>query len=477
MERTTKNRPKIKSMHNVLDEFKKCNGCDRKRKYLNEFQICKSCYKPMTAFIPSGNRVVDDFIKYTLTNRNEKAGKMEFIPYDRFKDIEFIAVGGFSKIYKATWIDGPISYWNHKKQKYDSYGEMNVVLKKLSSSKYINSGGLNEIKMFYKFILSMASYDPCDNDGYYPYINKYYGITLDPTTQNFAIVIKYYESGDLAHYLIDDFLKHNWIDKLNILNYIILGLKNMHNANIVHGDIHSGNILLERNFAIIGDLAEAKIVSESLDSDYNEIYGIIPYMDPEIIQGKKYTKASDVYSFGMIMWELMTGRRPFWDRYHNTELIIQICDGLRPPIVTNAPEGYIELMQECWHHDPKKRPTAFDIESKIRNILLMESDNCRDNNPTKIIKSPDIGPITINNPDFIYKSRSLSTMINSVESTEIFTKLDPYQSSDEFFNDKRELDINLIEERTNKKIKLTEIDDDDDEEFEFANLIIAIGWQ
>ncbi|CAB5096139.1 unnamed protein product [Rhizophagus irregularis] len=166
---------------------------------------------------------------------------------------------------------------------------MNVVLKKLSSSKYINSGGLNEIKMFYKFILSMASYDPCDNDG---------------------------------------------------------------------------------------DLAEAKI----------------------------------------------------------------------------------------------KRPTAFDIESKIRNILLMESDNCRDNNPTKIIKSPDIGPITINNPDFIYKSRSLSTMINSVESTEIFTKLDPYQSSDEFFNDKRELDINLIEERTNKKIKLTEIDDDDDEEFEFDRL-------
>ncbi|CAB4464299.1 unnamed protein product [Rhizophagus irregularis] len=61
-------------------------------------------------------------------------------------------------------------------------------------------------------------------------------------------------------------------------------------------------------------------------------------------------------------------------------------------------------------------------------------------------------------------------MINSVESTEIFTKLDPYQSSDEFFNDKRELDINLIEERTNKKIKLTEIDDDDDEEFEFDRL-------
>ncbi|POG63811.1 hypothetical protein GLOIN_2v1682625, partial [Rhizophagus irregularis DAOM 181602=DAOM 197198] len=93
----------------------------------------------------------------------------------------------------------------------------------------------------------------------------------------------------------------------------------------------------------------------------------------------------------MIMWELMTGRRPFWDQNHDTELIIEICDGLRPPIVTNAPEGYIELMEECWHSDPDKRPT-------------------------KIIESSDIGPVTKNNPGAIYRSRPLSAMINSAMS-------------------------------------------------------------
>jgi hypothetical protein len=56
----------------------------------------------------------------------------------------------------------------------------------------------------------------------------------------------------------------------------------------------------------------------------------------------------------MIMWEFMTGRRPFWNRVHDAEFIIEIVDGLRPPIVTNAPEGYIELMKECWNSDPKK---------------------------------------------------------------------------------------------------------------------------
>ncbi|CAI2188581.1 9092_t:CDS:2, partial [Funneliformis geosporum] len=52
---------------------------------------------------------------------------------------------------------------------------------------------------------------------------------------------------------------------------------------------------------------------------------------------------------------------PFWDRAHDTELIIDICDGLRPPtddIV--APEDYIELMKECWDPDPNKRPIAHD---------------------------------------------------------------------------------------------------------------------
>ncbi|CAI2168015.1 18481_t:CDS:2, partial [Funneliformis geosporum] len=78
-----------------------------------------------------------------------------------------------------------------------------------------------------------------------------------------------------------------------------------------------------------------------IKNNVNEYYGVIPFIAPEIFQGqkfKKYTKASDVYSFGMIMWELMTGRRPFWDQNYDTELIMKICDGFRPPIVTNAPE-------------------------------------------------------------------------------------------------------------------------------------------
>ncbi|RGB26469.1 kinase-like domain-containing protein, partial [Rhizophagus diaphanus] len=131
----------------------------------------------------------------------------------------------------------------------------------------------------------------------------------------------------------------------------------IHYVGIIHRDLHSGNIFINKKFAYIGDLGISKSATECADND-NEKYGIIPYMAPEIFQGQEYTEASDIYSFGMIMWELMTGRRPFWDEIHDLELIIKICDGLRPPIVTNAPKGYIELMKECWNSDPNKRPTV-----------------------------------------------------------------------------------------------------------------------
>jgi serine/threonine protein kinase len=222
----------------------------------------------------------------------------------------------------------------------------------------------------------------------------------------------YYELvGDLTHYITNDFFKVIWFDKLQILDCIISGLKSIHQANIIHKDYHSGNIFMSSGkffsqiIAITGDLGISKSAIES--SDDEEIYGIIPYVAPEIFQRKKYTKASDIYSVGMIMWELMTGRRPFWDQIYDAELIIKICDGFRPPIVTNAPVGYIELMQECWHPDPEKRPTGANLMEKIKII---------DYGSTEIIKSPDIGPIA-NNPGAIYKSRPLSIMIKSAEST------------------------------------------------------------
>ena len=237
------------------------------------------------------------------------------------------------------------------------------------------------------------------------YLNKYYGITQDPITEDFIMIMKYYKLGSLKDYIKKNFYNIKWSEKLKILKHIVEGLDHIHNQSIIHRDFHSGNILYENEFDIV--ISDLGISKSSMDNDDNEIYGVISYMAPEILQRKEYTIASDIYSFGMIMWELITGRMPFWDQNNDIELIIKICKNFRPPIIKNTPKGYIELMQECWNSDPNKRPTAFDIVKKLTNINRVEEEN-----PTEIIKSSDIGPIIVKNSN---KSRPLSGMMKSAE--------------------------------------------------------------
>src|SRR5271154_2582050 len=114
---------------------KKCSECNKRRKTLREsHQICHVCYNLKTVYKQnqSGNRVIDDFIRHTQINLVKNEGKMEFVPYDQFKNVEFIAEGGFSKIYKATWVDGPVvgDYKNKKCRRNRNY---EVVLKKLNN--------------------------------------------------------------------------------------------------------------------------------------------------------------------------------------------------------------------------------------------------------------------------------------------------------------------------------------------------------
>src|SRR3954452_22259959 len=121
-----------------------CSECKKRRTTLDEsHQICHVCYRAKELKL-SGNKIIDDFIRYTQTNFIKEEGKMEFVPHEQFKNIEFMAEGGFSKIYKATWIDGPVTNYNRKRN--NRQPNYTVVLKKLNNSKNITSKELNEVR-------------------------------------------------------------------------------------------------------------------------------------------------------------------------------------------------------------------------------------------------------------------------------------------------------------------------------------------
>src|SRR6185436_19244744 len=97
------------------------------------------------------------------------------------------------------------------------------------------------------------------------------------------------------------------------------------------------------------------------------VYGIIPYMAPEVLRGKPYTQASDIFSFAMIMWELTSRIPPFDDRPHDFHLSLGICKGERPEIIDGTPQCYIDLTKKCWNLDPLKRPSASELKFIIKH--------------------------------------------------------------------------------------------------------------
>jgi serine/threonine protein kinase len=215
-------------------------------------------------------------------------------------------------------------------------------------------------------------------------------------------VMDYADEGNLRGCLTK-IIKNNWKQKLYMLYKIIIGLKEIHQQNLIHCDFHDGNILNHNfgNYVYISDLGLCRPIQSSLEKD--NIYGVLPFMAPEVLRGKPYTSASDIYSFSMIMWEFISGVTPFNDEAHNLQLSIRICKGERPKIIENTPQCYVELMKKCWDEEPLKRPSAseiFDIISKwiffsgeIKNISdelktnIMEFINAPIGNNNSIIQS------------------------------------------------------------------------------------------
>src|SRR5437667_272182 len=170
---------------------------------------------------------------------------------------------------------------------------------------------------------------------------------------------------DLRNYLQQNHNQLTWRQRIQIADDIIDALNRIHNENAIHRDLHSGNILKKSYFSI-SDLG----FCGPADKSPNSIYGNLPYIAPEVIAGKETTFKSDIYSIGMLMWEISFGQPPFSNYKHDFDFVMNINNGMRPKVVSGTPIEYQSLMEQCWDADPIKRPDTKTLLDKIDEINL-----------------------------------------------------------------------------------------------------------
>ncbi|GBC02654.1 hypothetical protein RclHR1_04730015 [Rhizophagus clarus] len=289
---------------------------------------------PAQGFGKSENAILDKYI--------EEKG-LKWIPYSQFINVEYLDKGGLGTIYKAIWLS--------------KNNDIEVVLKCHNNLNENLDEFLNEWDCHKTLCLASTK------------IILLYGFTKNPDTLNYMAVMDYANKGNLRENLTK-VIEYSWRQKLFMLHDIISGLLGIHEHDFVHCDIHDGNILYHKGDeeeVFISDLGLCRPIKSFLKKD--DIYGVIPFMAPEVLRGKQYTPASDIYSISMIMWEFTSGVPPFNDRAHDIQLSLSICKGERPEIIENTPQCYINLMKKCWNEDPLKRPSAEEVRLTINNWI------------------------------------------------------------------------------------------------------------
>jgi serine/threonine protein kinase len=203
------------------------------------------------------------------------------------------------------------------------------------------------------------------------------GISIHPSG-DLIFIMKYFNERDLAHFI----KKYNpsFKGKVEMLLEVANGLEEVHRHGLMHGNIHAGNVLVEvtSHEMISAKLADVGICGP-IDRKSGDVYGVLPYVAPEVLLGNPPTTEADIYAFGILMWEVATHQRPFSDRPHDAALAKDIVGGLRPSINNIVIMDYVKMMEACWNAESSMRPRAAEIIFWLLEYVNLESpidDEC-----------------------------------------------------------------------------------------------------
>ncbi len=262
-----------------------------------------------------------------------KKNQVRVFKEEEIKDRVEIGHGAFGTVWKAYWLGATIA------------------IKKL-----------NNVEDFEQEKNQMASLQ-------HPNIAKFYG-TIENNATSF--VMEYMEKGDLAKLIQDKKIRPwDWKTRILIFKDIARGLKYLHDLNIIHRDIKSPNVLITSDLhAKISDLGIAKLIETSTVTGA----GTFAWMAPEILKSEKYGRSVDVYSLGLIFWELAEEKTPPFGSYTMPQIFDLSRAGKKEESFSDnvLPPRLKEIIQQCWNNRPQDRPLAKQVLERLDQISEAE---------------------------------------------------------------------------------------------------------
>ncbi len=193
-----------------------------------------------------------------------------------------------------------------------------------------------------------------------------------------TIITELAEKGDLYTFLqkaqagLDKELESRWMREA------AKGLQYLHQHKVVHRDIKAANYLIMADDTLkLGDFGLVKELDQTMSTVGA---GTTRWLAPEVFDTMKRSAMSDVYSFAIVIWEILYRKKPFADLESDFFVQNAVCDGQRPPIEDDCPRRYRWLMEKGWHWDYQQRPTmntvmeileADEGKKPYRNITIL----------------------------------------------------------------------------------------------------------
>ncbi|XP_026948396.1 receptor-interacting serine/threonine-protein kinase 4 isoform X3 [Sagmatias obliquidens] len=264
------------------------------------------------------------------------------------------------------------------------------------------------------------------------YILPVYGICQEPV----GLVMEYMETGSLEKLLASEPLP--WDLRFRIVHETAVGMNFLHcmAPPLLHLDLKPANILLDAHYHIkISDFGLAKCngLSHSQDLSMDGLFGTIAYLPPERIREKSrlFDTKHDVYSFAIVIWGVLTQKKPFADEKNILHIMVKVVKGHRPelpPVCRPRPracENLLRLMQRCWHGDPRERPSFQEITSETEDLCEKPDDEVKETTPDPDVRNPPEAEAEAEAPVATpLKRASAPTFDNDHSLSELLSQLD-----------------------------------------------------